>query len=142
VAKSGPDFQKAVYWYKKAADLNNAKAETNLGLLYESDALGKSDYLTAYVWLRLAAAAGEPAGMHSCSDLLAANRLSDVEIAEGDKQVIAFRAAHHIDGPLPPPPHLMTPDSMMIEKALEKKLQQEKGAATNAAPAPVGTGTK
>jgi TPR repeat protein len=138
VGKTGPDFQKATYWYQRAADLNNAKAETNLGLLYGSDALGKRDLPTSYFWLRLSAAEGDPAGMHAVSDLLAANLLSDAQIAEGDRRVNAFRAAHHIDGPLPPPPHLMTPDSLMIEKAQKKKMLEAEAAATNAAPSPSG----
>ncbi len=144
VGNGGPNYQKALYWYSKAADLNDAKAENNLGLIYQSDVLGKRDLLTAYVWLRLSAAGGDPAGMHAVSDLLAANMLSGAEIAEGDKRASAFRAAHHIDGPLPAPPHLLTPDALMLAKA--RKDLSLNGTATNAAPspagAPAGTGTK
>jgi TPR repeat protein len=145
-SKTKPDYEKALFWYNKAADLNNAKAQTNLGLIYGSDLVGKKDIPTSYYWLRLSSANGDPPGIHALSDLLAASVLTDAQIAEGDRKALAFRADHHIDGPLPPPPHLMTPDSLEIEKAREKSSLSASGAASNAAPspaeAPVGTGTK
>jgi TPR repeat protein len=49
------DYKQAVYWYQKAADQGDAKAQSNLGTMY---AFGKGvlkDYKQAVYWYQKAA---------------------------------------------------------------------------------------
>jgi TPR repeat protein len=135
-----PDFAKAIAWYLKAADLNDPRAEANLGMLYHSDLAGKKDLVTAYMWFRLAAAQDEPRAVHSVSDMLDEHELTDAQVAEGDRRATAFRAAHKVNKPLPAPKHVMTPDSLLLKAALHQQALQN-SAGTNAAPT-ASTGTK
>jgi TPR repeat protein len=152
-----PDYDKAINWYQKAADLNYAKAETNLGMLYHMDLAGKRDLVTAYMWFRLASAQDEPGAIHMISNILDTHELTDTQMAEGDKRAKDFLAAHNLKNFLPAPKHLMTPESLMLQEALQKKAEQQKqaklkqaleqrAAQTNAAPNPAAptadTGTK
>jgi TPR repeat protein len=52
------DYKQAVYWYQKAADQGDAKAQSNLGIAY---AIGKGvlkDYKQAVYWYQKAADQG------------------------------------------------------------------------------------
>jgi TPR repeat protein len=140
-----PDYDQAIRWYEKAADLNFAKAETNLGMLYHVDVSGRKDLVAAYMWFRLAAEQNEPGALHALSNILDGHELTDAQMAEGDKRAKEFLAAHNLTKPLGAPKHIVTPETLMLRDALEKQAQQQNGASTNAVPAvaPVaGTGTK
>ena len=52
---------KAVSWYRKAADQGNATAQSNLGGMYASGQGVPKDYVLAYMWRNLAAAAASDA---------------------------------------------------------------------------------
>ncbi|HZT37342.1 MAG TPA: tetratricopeptide repeat protein [Bryobacteraceae bacterium] len=53
------DFQEARRWFQRSADQGYDKAQLNLGAMYGSGkGLRRPDYVQAYVWLSLCAAAG------------------------------------------------------------------------------------
>jgi hypothetical protein len=137
-----PDQGKAVFWYKKSADFNYAKAESNLGMYYHvhKEADGKLDIVTCYVWLRLAAAQGEPLAEHMLSEMLDGKEVTDAQIAEADKRANEFRSAHNLP-PLPAPRRLVTPATLMLKGVGPKTAQELEAGETNAAPT-AGTGTK
>lgn len=53
------DYEKAAYWFLQAALQGHAKAQTNLGSLYEHGFGLDRDYNRAYFWTLLAAAKGD-----------------------------------------------------------------------------------
>lgn len=54
------DWDKAHYWYKKAAEYGNAQAQTNFGLIYfNGSGSYAKDYQTASIWFLKAAEQGE-----------------------------------------------------------------------------------
>lgn len=55
---------RAVYWYEKAASVNNVKAQHNLGVLNIIGTHGEPDYDTAIHWLNLSAAQGYTPSFH------------------------------------------------------------------------------
>lgn len=55
---SSSQYEKAEYWYKKAATQKDVTAMNNLGVLYGEGHLGKPDYALAHSYCKLAAEAG------------------------------------------------------------------------------------
>ena len=53
----GRDYGEAAKWYRKAADQGNASAQFNLGVVYANGQGAPQDYVLAYMWINLAAAA-------------------------------------------------------------------------------------
>jgi TPR repeat protein len=143
------DYVKAMSWYQKAADLNFAMGQTNLGNLYYIDLAGKKDLVKAYMWFRLAAEQDEPKALHLISVILDGHELTDAQMTEADKRANEFRAAHHEYALPAEPKHIDTPEQLMARDALKRAEVQWKtkhASGTNAAPAalaPVAsTGTK
>lgn len=58
----GGNVDAAVGWFKKAADLGNASAQTALGDIYADQRFGRVDYSQAVNWYKKAADQGQPAG--------------------------------------------------------------------------------
>ena len=52
------DFSQAVFWYKKAAEQGDTKAQLNLGEMYASGEGVPENFILAYKWSNLAAARG------------------------------------------------------------------------------------
>ena len=59
------NYAEAIRWYRKAADKGLAKAQANLGLMYEKGQGVPQDYSLALDWYRKAAAQGFAAAQHS-----------------------------------------------------------------------------
>jgi TPR repeat protein len=55
------DYAQAVKWYRLAADQGDADAQFNLGFMYASGQGVPKDYVLAYMWRNLAAAAASDA---------------------------------------------------------------------------------
>ncbi len=53
-----PNYEKAIFWYEKAGNLNNSTALLKLGLLYASKALGEQDLSKAIIYFTSSAALG------------------------------------------------------------------------------------
>jgi uncharacterized protein len=58
----GGNVDAAVGWFKKAADLGDASAQTALGDIFADQKFGRVDYSQAVNWYRKAADQGQPAG--------------------------------------------------------------------------------
>jgi hypothetical protein len=85
----------AVTWYRKAADKGDAGAQGSLGLLYSVGMGVQQDYIEAYYWLSLAAAAKGPnqakymANRQSVGEHITTDQQAAVE-----DRVAAWQAAH------------------------------------------------
>ena len=56
------DYGEAVRWYRRAAEQGNARAQNNLGTMYQNGRGVAQNYVQAHKWFNLAAAQGvEPA---------------------------------------------------------------------------------
>ena len=51
------DYQKAFYWYKKAAEQGNPASQANLGVMYAKGTGTKRNMIESYAWYSVAAAA-------------------------------------------------------------------------------------
>jgi len=49
------DYAEAVRWYRKAAEQGHTRAQTNLGLMYDSGQGVPQNYVLAHVWFNLSA---------------------------------------------------------------------------------------
>ncbi|MFA7495770.1 MAG: sel1 repeat family protein [Acidithiobacillus sp.] len=56
------NYQKAVYWFKKAAQGGNASAKNNLGVAYNHGQGVPKNHAKAFYWYRQAAIQGNPSG--------------------------------------------------------------------------------
>jgi TPR repeat protein len=52
------DYTEAVIWCRKAADLGNASAQYNLGIMYAQGQGVPLDYVQAHLWINRAAVQG------------------------------------------------------------------------------------
>jgi TPR repeat protein len=66
-----------------AAEQGNAKAQTNLGVMYANGQGVPQDYVLAHMWFNLAAAQGDPNGK-GLRDLVAKSMTSE-QIAEAQR---------------------------------------------------------
>jgi TPR repeat protein len=89
------DGKQAISLYSKAAEMGNAKAQSNLGRVYYEGILLKRDPLQSYTWLKLAAFQGDPMATHLLSECLANEEFTAAEMAEGDRRAVDFQAKHH-----------------------------------------------
>jgi TPR repeat protein len=80
------DSAEAARWYRLAADQGYYAARHELGLMYFEGKGVPQDYVTAYMWLNLAAARS-PAGETNAVEArdLIAGMLTKAQIAEGQK---------------------------------------------------------
>ena len=63
------DYAQARAWLQKAADQGHAKAQNNLGLLYEYGLGGAKDYAQARAWLQKAADQGDADAISNLKEL-------------------------------------------------------------------------
>ena len=54
------DYAQAFAWFRKSADLGNATAQNNLGVMYRDGSGVSQDYAQALEWYRKAADQGRP----------------------------------------------------------------------------------
>jgi TPR repeat protein len=83
------DYLPLVVWYRQAGERWNAGAQRNLGLMYEHGQGVPQDYVSAHMWLNLAAAsrATDPAVRDQAAkerDMLAA-KMTPAQIAEAQR---------------------------------------------------------
>ena len=86
----------AVRWYRLAADQGIARAQSNLGLLYENGEGVPQDYVQAHMWFNLAAsrmASGHRQHAVDGRDR-AAGQMNPTQIAEAQRLAREWDAAH------------------------------------------------
>ena len=91
------DDAEAAKWYRQAAERGYARAQHNLGLLYELGRGVPQDFVQAYVWFGLAAASFGAKGHDDGADAggdrdkLKA-RMTPAQIVEAERLLKGFRA--------------------------------------------------
>ena len=58
------NYEKALFYYRKAVELGSSTAETNIGLMYQNGQGVQQDYGEAYHWYRKAAKHGNTDGQY------------------------------------------------------------------------------
>ena len=92
------DNKQAVYWYKKAAEQGDAKAQSILGAMYDLGEGVPQNHKLAYVWSSLSAAQGDKLAIKNRD--LRAGSLSSQQLAEA--QDLAAKIQYKIDNPSRP----------------------------------------
>jgi TPR repeat protein len=69
------DYEKAVYWYQKAADQGDANGQLNLGLMYDKGRGVEQDYEKAVYWYQKAADQGDEDAQKAISRLYAEGKV-------------------------------------------------------------------
>jgi TPR repeat protein len=106
----------AVFWYKKGAEMGNAKAQSNLGRIYLEGTLTPRDNVEGYMWLKLASIQGEQMATHLLPEYLGSKAFNAAQIAEGNRRVLEFESKHRAlktVAETQTPPAVMDPDVMV-----------------------------
>ena len=77
------DSSQAVYWYKKAAEQGNTKAQINLAVMYASGEGILENFVLAYKWANLAAALGNENAREMKNEVK--KRMTRTQIAEAQQ---------------------------------------------------------
>jgi uncharacterized protein len=80
---SPSDNAAAANWYRKAAEQGDARAQNNLGIMYNKGDGVPQDRVTAYMWLNLAATSGFDEALRN-RDIIA-KRMTPAQIGEAQK---------------------------------------------------------
>ena len=77
------DSSQAVFWYKKAAERGNTKAQLNLAVMYASGEGILENFVLAYKWANLAAARGNENAREMKNEVK--KRMTRTQIAEAQQ---------------------------------------------------------
>jgi TPR repeat protein len=81
--KVAQNYQIAVFWFRRAANQGEARAQWKLGLMYEDGEGVIQEYVEAHKWYNISAANGGERGAE-LRDVLA-KRMTPAQIAEAQK---------------------------------------------------------
>jgi TPR repeat protein len=90
------DGKQAIFWYTTGAEMGNAKAQFNLGCVYNAGIHVGRDRVRSYKWLKLSALQGEPLATHLLTEFFAGKEFTAQEMADGDREVRKYQEAHHL----------------------------------------------
>jgi hypothetical protein len=94
------DMAEAAAWYRKAAEQGDAGAQATLGTLYSIGQGVAQNYIEAYYWLYLAAAAkGPKQEQYAANRQLMGAHITADEQAEAEERAAKWLAAHPRPGP-------------------------------------------
>ena len=79
------DYIEAVKWYRLSAELGNASAQSNLGLMYAEGQGVLKDYILAYMWFDLAFSNGSKNGLEGLK--MVENKMSTSQIEKAQEMV-------------------------------------------------------
>jgi hypothetical protein len=98
------DYVEANIWFRKAAEQGYAGAQANLGVMYANGHGVPEDPVEAYKWFNLAAGQSHADGTRYRE--LIRKKLTDVQVAEGQRRSAAFGIRTRLTTPPPetPPP--------------------------------------
>lgn len=89
------DMAQAAEWYRKAAEQGDVGAQGTLGTLYSMGQGVERNYVEAYYWLDLAAAAkGPKQAQYAANRQMIGTHITADELAETQDRVAAWKAAH------------------------------------------------
>ncbi len=83
------DYAEAAKWFGKAADQGEAKAQFNLGVMYDNGYGVSQDYVQAHMWYNLAEAQGRTAAARNRGRV--AKLMTPAQIAEAQRRVGKWR---------------------------------------------------
>ena len=86
------DDAEAVTWYRKAAEQGYASAQFTLGLMYGLGKIVPKDYVSAHMWLNLAAAQGDDTAQKNRD--IVAKRMTPDQIAKAKRMAREWMAEH------------------------------------------------
>jgi TPR repeat protein len=86
------DYAEAAKWFRKAAKQGEANAQCTLGMMYIIAQGVAQDYIEAYKFLKLAADQNHENAMTTLKEIR--ERMTDIEISEGNRRFGEFKAAH------------------------------------------------
>lgn len=93
------DMAQAAEWYRKAAEQGDATAQGTLGTLYFMGQGVTQNYLEAYFWLDLAAAAkGPKQSQYAANRQMVGTHITADELENAKERIVAWRAAHTPSG--------------------------------------------
>jgi TPR repeat protein len=84
------DGKKAVYWYTKAAEMGNARAQSNLGRIYVESISTPRDFVQGYMWLKVSSDGGDITAIKLMADYSTAKQFSAAQVAEGGRKAKEF----------------------------------------------------
>jgi len=82
------DYSQAVFWYKKAAEQGDTKAQVNLATMYNAGEGVPENYILAYKWSNLAAARGSEQAKDLKNEMR--KRMTREQIAEAQQLSIEW----------------------------------------------------
>jgi uncharacterized protein len=77
------DYETAASWYREAAEHGGVISRFGLGLLYATGQGVPQDYVTAHMWLKLAAVSGDKDAAFARDKLTA--KMTPAQVAEAEK---------------------------------------------------------
>jgi TPR repeat protein len=89
--RHGRDYSDAAKWVQPAAAHSYARAQVDLGYLYEQGKGVPLDYVSAYAWYKLAAAAGHSRGSERMKNL--SRLMTQKQISEASNRAAQFPAS-------------------------------------------------
>ena len=85
------DYSEAAKWVQRAAAHGYARAQVDLGYLYEQGKGVPLDYVSAYTWYKLAAAGGDSRGSERMKNL--SRVMTQKQISEASNRATQFPAS-------------------------------------------------
>jgi len=82
------DQEKALQWFRKAAEAGNMEGQRNLGHLFAQGQGTPVDAVEAYQWLSVAAKQGDKVAVEELADL--AKKLTQNQLRQGQERAAAF----------------------------------------------------
>ena len=85
------DYHEAAHWVQRAAGSGYARAQLDLGYLYEQGKGVALDYVSAYAWYKLAAAAGSKPARVRLKDV--SHRMTPTQLQQANARTVEFSAS-------------------------------------------------
>ncbi len=89
------DYAGAVKWFRLAAEQGDAKAQSNLGVIYAKGEGVAQDYVLAQMWFNLAAAQGDESAVKNQE--MATKLMTPAQVAEAQRLAREWMAKHPSD---------------------------------------------
>jgi hypothetical protein len=86
------DFSEAAKWVRRAAELGYARAQLDLGYLYEQGKGVPMDYIVAYMWYKAAVDRGERRGitpLRNLSSVMTKPQIKQASVAAAELKIPA-----------------------------------------------------
>ena len=89
------DYARAVKWFRLAAEQGDAKAQSNLGVIYAKGEGVAQDYVLAQMWFNLAAAQGDESAVKNQE--MATKLMTPAQVAEAQRLAREWMEKHQAE---------------------------------------------